>query len=178
MIDIKKFLELELKLDANQPVVVAVSGGPDSMALVSLLEQYCHNIICAHVNHNTGRSGQDEDEQFVSNYCQKHNHIFESIKIKGYNNSNFHDQAHKMRYDFFEQILKKYQSKYLFTAHHGDDLMETMIFRMIRGSTVKSLFSLSKITNKNLYIMVRPLLEYTKLKYIQEIVYENILFLI
>lgn len=151
-----------LQIDSKTPIVVAVSGGPDSMALLSLLESYFENIICAHVHHNTGRVGQDEDEKFVKEYCEKHHLIFETMKIENYEKSNFHNQAHKKRYEFFETIMKKYHSEYLFTAHHGDDLMETMIFRMMRGSTINALHGFSEISKKENYIIVRPLLKYTK----------------
>lgn len=152
----------KLNIQSKEPIVVAVSGGPDSMALLSLLEPYFETIICAHVHHNTGRIGQDEDEKFVKEYALKHHHIFESMKIEEYDKHNFHNQAHKKRYQFFEIILKKYHSKYLFTAHHGDDLMETMLFRMMRGSTIEALHGFSEISKKNNYIIVRPLLKYTK----------------
>lgn len=148
--------------DEKEPVVIALSGGPDSMALLSLLESHFDTIICAHVNHNTGRIGQNEDEEFVREYAKKHHLIFESMKIENYDNTNFHNQAHKKRYQFFEIILKKYHSHYLFTAHHGDDLVETMIFRMMRGATLTSLHGFSFISKKNHYVIVRPLLKYTK----------------
>lgn len=160
MIHIDQFLKENI--DPSTPIVVAVSGGPDSMALLSLLESYFETIICAHVNHNTGRIGQNEDEQFVKNYALEHHHIFETMTIETYKQNNFHAEAHQIRYQFFEQILKKYKSSYLFTAHHGDDLMETMIFRMMRGSTIQSFHGFSKISKQNGYFIVRPLLEYTK----------------
>lgn len=161
MVEIDSFLT-GLALSKEEPVVVAVSGGPDSMALLVLLENYFKNVICAHVNHNTGRIGQKEDEELVRLYCKMHHHPFESMTIESYNTSNFHDQAHKIRYHFFEKVMQKYHSSYLFTAHHGDDLMETMLFRIIRGSTLKAATGFSKISKQKDYFIVRPLLAYTK----------------
>ena len=60
---------------------------------------------------------------------------------------NFHNCARNIRYHFFENLVKKYQSKYLFTAHHGDDLMETVLMRIMRGSTLKGYGGFEKITN-------------------------------
>lgn len=164
----------KLKISSKEPIVVAVSGGPDSMALLSLLEPFFETIICAHVNHNTGRNGQDEDEKFVKEYCEKHHHIFEIMKIEEYDKKNFHNQAHKKRYQFFEITLKKYHSGYLFTAHHGDDLIETILFRMMRGSTIEALHGFSEISRKNDYMIVRPLLKYTKEDLLQYNIQNNI----
>lgn len=164
----------KLKIDSKEPIVIAVSGGPDSMALLSLLDSYFKNIICAHVHHNTGRIGQDEDEKFVKDYCRKHHYTFESMKIEDYDKNNFHNQAHKKRYHFFETIMKRYHSHYLFTAHHGDDLIETMLFRMMRGSTIEALHGFSEISKKNDYTIVRPLLKYTKEELLKYNVQNNI----
>ncbi len=144
------------------PIVVAVSGGPDSMALLSMLQKQYKTIIVAHVNHNTGRIGQKEEETFVKNYCQKYNLIFESMTIKNHTKKNFHNEAHKIRYQFFEQLLKKYKTNYLFTAHHGDDLVETILFRIMRGSSMKAIHGPTKISKKNGHTIIRPLLNYTK----------------
>lgn len=162
-------LDFIRSFDPREPVVIALSGGPDSMALLSLLESHFDTIICAHVNHNTGRIGQNEDEEFVKEYAMKHHLIFESFKIENYDNTNFHNQAHIKRYEFFEIILQKYHSRYLFTAHHGDDLVETMIFRMMRGTTLASLHGFSCLSKKDQYMIIRPLLKYTK----QEIIEYN-----
>lgn len=152
-------------LSNDDNVVVAVSGGPDSMALLHLLQRVREvikiNIICAHVHHNI-RKESDDEKLFVENYCEKNNIIFEYMKIEEYGEGNFHNEARNIRYNFFEDVIKKYNAKLLFTAHHGDDLIETILMRIVRGSTLKGYAGFSKITDCGYYKKVRPLIFHTK----------------
>ena len=161
-----EFLNNNLKLKYGDAVVVAVSGGPDSMSLLHLLLRLKKaldlEIICVHVNHNTGRKGQKEEQTFVGNYCFNNGVIFETMIITDYGDDNFHSEAHTKRYEFFEEIVKKYHAKYLFTAHHGDDLIETILMRIVRGSTLKGYSGFSKIVNNKNYKIIRPLINVTK----------------
>ena len=160
------YLYLKDLLNDNDTVVVATSGGPDSMALFHLLLRIKKikkiNIICSHVNHNTGRTGQDEEELYVKEVCEKYNITFESMKIENYDNLNFESEARDKRYNYFEELINKYNAKYLFTAHHGDDLIETVLMRIVRGSTLKGYSGFSKVVDKGNYKIVRPLIEVTK----------------
>lgn len=148
----------------NDTVVVACSYGPDSMALLNILaNDKLKNlkIIVAHVNHNVRQESKIEEEN-LKKYCLKNNLIFESMKIKKINNNNFEMEARKIRYNFFEKLVKKYHAKILFTAHHGDDLIETILMRLNRGSTLKGYKGIELITNKKDYQIMRPLLYTTK----------------
>ncbi len=135
------------------------------MCLLNLLVQnqkkIKYNIICAHVNHNVRIESNDE-EVFVENYCHKNKVIFEYMKIEKYGDENFHKCARNIRYKFFEKLIEKYHSKYLFTAHHGDDLMETVLMRIMRGSTLKGYGGFERISLKDNYKVIRPLITLTK----------------
>lgn len=169
-------------LNDNDYVVIGVSGGADSMALLHLLitvrKTIKINIVCAHINHNV-RKESDEEKEFVEDYCDKNNVIFEYMKIESFNKDNFTESiARKIRYDFFKSLIKKYNAKILFTAHHGDDLMETILMRLTRGSTLKGYAGFSKETTIDNYKIIRPLIHYTKdeiLEYnkLNNIVYVN-----
>lgn len=165
-------------LNENDTVVVAVSAGPDSMALfdtlISLKQEKPINIICAHVNHNTGRIGQEEEQAYVEEYCKNNNITFELLKINNYCNDNFESEARNKRYDFFEELIKKYKAKYLLTAHHGDDLMETVLMRIVRGSTLRGYSGFSKVVEKENYTILRPLIETTKEEIIKYLNNKNI----
>ena len=63
---------------------------------------------------------------------------------------------------FYQKIINKYKAKFLFLAHHGDDLIETIIMKIIRGSNLEGYAGIKKISKKNNYYIIRPFLEYTK----------------
>lgn len=159
------FLLNECFIKKDDYVVAAVSGGPDSMALLHLLERVRDvigiNIVCAHVNHNK-RSESEDEKVFVENYCNSHNIYFEYMKIEEYGEGNFHNTAREIRYDFFKKVMNKYNSTILLTAHHGDDLIETILMRIVRGSTLKGYAGFSKITDLGSYKIIRPLIFHTK----------------
>lgn len=168
------YLYLEKKLKQEDTVVVAVSGGPDSMALLFLLLQLQKEssflIVCAHVNHNV-RAESKEEEQFVASYCASQSIIFESMTIEEYEDKNFHQDARMKRYQFFESLIQKYQANYLFLAHHGDDLLETILMRIVRGSSFQGYAGFEKCVARNGYQLIRPLIELTKqelLEYVEE----------
>lgn len=169
------FLNNKAYIEDNDNIVVAVSGGPDSMALLDLMVRVKQNkninVICAHVNHNLRKESEDE-KIMVENYCLKNNIIFEYMKIEKYGDDNFHNEARTKRYHYFNQIVKKYKAKYLLTAHHGDDLMETILMRIVRGSTLRGYSGFSKIVKMDSYLIIRPLIGVTK-KEIEEYCHKN-----
>ena len=165
MNDVYNFLLHDIGLRYGDSVVVACSGGPDSMALLSLLcdvrKEIDIEVVCAHVNHNVRRESESE-KIFVERFCRDNNVTFEYMKIEDYGDDNFESEARTKRYNYFGEIVKKHSAKFLFTAHHGDDLMETILMRIVRGSTLRGYSGFSKIVNKGSYQIVRPLIHMTK----------------
>ena len=153
-----------LKIKKTDTLIVGVSFGPDSMCLLHILKnKYKDNkIVCAHVHHNH-RKESDEEALKLKEYCDKHNIIFEMMKIQEYKDNKFtEEEARNKRYSFFDELIKKYKSKYLFVAHHGDDLVETILMRIVRGSTLKGYAAMPLVSTRNKYNIVRPLLYMTK----------------
>lgn len=157
---VDRFID-SISIDSEDYIVVACSGGPDSMFLLHLLWEKNYKIVCAHVNHKVRKISDDEYE-FVKKYCEDHNIIFEGTEINEYSDDNFHDYARNFRYNYFESILKKYNSNLLFTAHHGDDLIETILMRLVRGSSLKGYAGFRSIVKKDNYRIIRPLIFLTK----------------
>ena len=101
--------DLKLNIDANTPLVVGCSTGPDSMALLHYLHTNTKNpLIVAHINHNI-RKQSIEEKKYLSTFCKTNNITFESTTIKEYTENNFENEARNKRYTFYEKILKKYQ---------------------------------------------------------------------
>ena len=162
----EKALEyLNKMLKEKDTIVVGVSTGPDSMALLYLLMEIRKkiniSIVCAHVNHNVRKESKDE-AIFLEDYCKKNDIFFEAMKIEKYGDDNFHNEARTIRYDFFEGLVKKYNANYLMTAHHGDDLMETILMRLVRGSTLRGYGGFDSCIDKGSYKILRPLIYATK----------------
>lgn len=176
MKEARKYLENLLK--ENDACVLALSGGPDSMCLLTLLLEIKKHkkieIICAHVNHNT-RPSCEKEEKFIREYLKKYNIPFEYYKIKEYQKGKFTEQeGREKRYGFLKQVVKKYNGTYLFTAHHVDDLTETIIMRILRGSTLSGYLGLKQDFKWEEVRIVRPLLQNTKKEILEYLKIKNI----
>jgi tRNA(Ile)-lysidine synthase len=163
-------MELVLKkinklLKKNDIVVAAVSGGADSMLLLHLLlkirEKKNIEIICSHINHGV-RKASEKEKDFVESFCEKNNITFEYSKLNINTKGNFHHEARKLRYHFLNHVVYKHNAKYLMTAHHGDDLIETILMKISRGSTIKGYLGFNEFTEINGYSIYRPLISMDK----------------
>ena len=171
----KNKIEDNFSFQNNDVIVVGCSSGPDSMALVDMLlkirEKYQLCLVIAHVNHNVRKESYEEAE-YLKEYCDLNNLLFESMVIEEYGDDNFHNEARNIRYNFFENLVKKYNANYLMTAHHGDDLIETILMRMVRGSNLNGYSGFKEVVLMDGYKIVRPLIHYTKQE-LEDYVREN-----
>jgi tRNA(Ile)-lysidine synthetase-like protein len=137
---VKKEDYTELKiLNRQRLYILGVSGGPDSMFLLDNLRQKGYKIIVAHVNYRK-REESSQDEELVKKYCQIWNLpcFVCSIKPNDYLLAkNFQSWAREKRYNFFQKIARQKQTKYVITAHHLDDHLETYLFQKQRKSLVE-----------------------------------------
>lgn len=152
---------------AAKTLVVAVSGGPDSLALLDLLyqikEQYHFSLLAAHLDHQL-RPDSFEEEKVISAYCQ--NKSIELINEKWPQSlqplGGVEAAARKYRYDFLVKIMRNYQGDYLLTAHHMDDLLENILLKFIRSGNPSEMNSLRAISEMQGMTLLRPLLNVTK----------------
>ena len=158
-------IDNNFKFNNNDTIIVGCSGGPDSMALLDMLlkirEKYNLKIIVAHVNYNV-REESVLEENYVRDYSESNNLIFEGLSVTEYSDDNFENEARKIRYKFFDELVSKYDAKYVMVAHHCDDLIETILMKIVRGSNINGYAGFKKILDRGNYKIVRPLIEYSK----------------
>lgn len=151
---------MDIKLEKGL-YVVAVSGGVDSIVLLDLLSKHKNlKLLVAHLDHGT-RDDSIKDKEFVRKMAKKYGLAFESkdAKLGKYASE---DTARRARYSFLESVRQKHNAKAIITAHHEDDLIETAVLNMLRGTGRRGL---SSITDNEL--LKRPLLNVSKNKLIE-----------
>ncbi|HSE29280.1 MAG TPA: tRNA lysidine(34) synthetase TilS [Candidatus Saccharimonadales bacterium] len=135
--------------------VVAVSGGVDSMVLLDILRRQPElELLVAHVNHGIRKDSQ-YDEELVRKVCTDLKLTFRSTRLNLKGNSS-EEVARNLRYAFLQQCSKKFKADAILVAHHKDDLVETALINIIRGTGWRGLapFVESRV--------LRPLLDFTK----------------
>ena len=152
-------------LKNNDTIIIGLSGGPDSMCLLDIVLKLKKKprIICAHINHNI-REESKEELNFITEFCQKKQLTLETTTFdKKSENEDYNElELREKRYKYFGELMKKYNAKYLFTAHHGDDLIETILMRISRGSNLKGYSGFQTESNKNGIEVIKPLIFVTK----------------
>ena len=162
------FQNIMRDLKVRKDFAVAVSGGPDSLALVLLSEQYAKEnglkLTALSVDHSL-RPDSKGEIKWVEKLMRRKNTKFVCLKLKGKKpDSNIMAYAREQRYDLLTQYCKKSKIPYLLTAHHLDDEIENFLMRLIRGSGIKGLSSSrsSFKHRKSGVNIVRPFLSFSK----------------
>ena len=152
-------------IESGDKIVIGVSGGPDSIALLNvLLEIKNENIIkfdmvVCHINHMI-REEANEDEEYVLNSCRKYNIEFyskriEIEKIAKNEKIGTEEAGRNIRYQFFNEILEKTSSNKIATAHTSNDNAETVLMNIIRGTGTTGLKGIEAKRDN----LIRPLIE-------------------
>ncbi|MGX7092069.1 tRNA lysidine(34) synthetase TilS [Hutsoniella sourekii] len=120
------------------PLVVAVSGGVDSMVLVDCLRQLDYPFILAHFNHGLREESQYEEEAII-NYCQQHHIEYQIGHWDSRTDQHSEDAARQARYQFLARVCQSYHASTILTGHHREDQSETLLMRLLRGTSFKGL---------------------------------------
>lgn len=153
-------------------IIVAVSGGLDSMVLLHLAQATNLQVAVANCNFNLRGLESDNDSEFVNEYAAHHSiqlfaTSFDTLQFAKEHKLSTQMAARDLRYLWFEEILTENNFDYILTAHHLDDNLETFLINLSRGTGIDGLTGIPAITNK----VARPLLPFGRdqiLNYAQE----------
>jgi tRNA(Ile)-lysidine synthase len=162
----------KLGLNTEDPILLAVSGGVDSMVMLYLFHRLHFNISVAHCNFGLRGDASNEDEKACKQICDElqipfFHQNFETEKFANTEKVSIQMAARTLRYAWFEELMEQHHFFYLATAHHSNDQSETILLNLISG---KGAGTLQGIPLKNKKI-IRPLLSFSKneiLSYAQE----------
>lgn len=158
-----QFLERQFPHAKSQRVLLAVSGGPDSMALLHLFAGISKTIAVAHCNFGLRGAESDADEKHVQQICSElgitcYTTRFETAEYATEHALSIQLAARQLRYEWFNRLLQDHHFDVIATAHHQDDNVETVLINMLRGTGMKGI---SGIPVQN-GAVIRPLLFATK----------------
>lgn len=153
------FVSKENLFSPKDKLLLAVSGGVDSVVLCELCKQVGYDFVIAHCNFRLRGAESERDREFVQQLATKYNvpfHLneFDTTSYSANRKISIQEAARELRYEWFTELLEKGQAKYIVTAHHLDDNIETMVMHFFRGTGINGLRGmLPKQQN-----IVRPLL--------------------
>ncbi len=141
--EVKSFLLSNHLVTKGDHVIVAASGGVDSMALLFFFLQSREDLgirlSAFHVNHNIRKGDAGLDQQLVADFCEKHDIDFYSEKLHGFDLSSSEADLRDARYQSFSKILKRFPTAKIALGHHLDDQLETFFMRLAKGSGLRGL---------------------------------------
>lgn len=160
-LSIKDQLENLVNLPEKHTYLLAVSGGADSMVLVSLFHNLGLDFEVAHINYKLRGEDSDLDQKVVQDFCEKNHikfHLYEVSEKDNKPENSIQLWAREIRYHFFKLIQEKENLDFLVTAHHLNDQLETFIINLSKASGITGLSGIPANDNK----ILRPLLSFSK----------------
>lgn len=154
----------------SDALIVGVSGGPDSVALLHSLVEFSKQspcrIIVAHINHGIRGAASDADEKFVKELAKLHGLKCEVKRVKLAGKTHQEELGRKIRREFFEKLREKYDAKWILTAHTEDDQIETIVLNFLRGSGPGGLAGMKEVFGAYLkpflHVQKSEILQYLK----------------
>lgn len=160
---VESYIAKKLPFIKGKKLLIAVSGGIDSMVATSVLKELQFDIAVAHCNFQLRDSESNDDQMFIVEYCKTHKIPyftinFETNKFAIENKLSIQLAARKLRYDWFYKILKEQNFDFIVTAHHLNDQLETFLINLSRGTGLEGLIGIPVVNDK----IVRPFLDVSR----------------
>ncbi|AMA74508.1 tRNA lysidine(34) synthetase TilS [Aneurinibacillus thermoaerophilus] len=168
---IQRTIQTYSLLEIGDKIVVAISGGPDSAALLHALaqmrNQYNWRVVAAHLNHQFRGEEAEEDSRYVQRLCEQLSVpcFVEAADVPGMiaeTGLNPQEAARQVRYRFLRKVAERMGGAKLATAHHADDQLETILMRFVRGTGAEGLAGIPLRRVEQGIEIIRPLLEVTR----------------
>ena len=154
-------------LEKEKPVLVAVSGGADSVSLLDVLLQAGYRCVAAHCNFHLRGAESDRDEAFVRELCATMNvplevASFDTLSYARTHNASIEVAARELRYTWFEQVAQQHNCQAICVAHHQNDQAETVLLNLKRGTGIRGLAGMRPKSTNPMALegvpVIRPLL--------------------
>lgn len=160
---INTFIQKHNLCNSGTPMLVACSGGIDSMVLLDVLLKLNYSFAVAHCNFKLRGTESDDEMKFVADFCTRNNirffaQEFDTLHYKKENKISTQIAARQLRYEWFEKIRKENHFHCIVTAHHADDQLETILLNFTKGTGVNGLVGMKPKNN----FIIRPMLAITK----------------
>lgn len=166
-----QFIEKHQLIENNRTVVVGVSGGPDSLALLHFLKKWQQkwnlHVVAITVDHQLRGRVSQEDVRFVEDFChaQKIPLIIKAVDVNMYKQTNrvgTQVAARELRYDAYAKAMEEYEADYLALGHHGDDQIETMTMSLMRSANLSGMLGIPFERSFHRGKIIRPFLAVNK----------------
>tara|TARA_B100001250_G_scaffold408582_1_gene431249 strand:- start:598 stop:1902 length:1305 start_codon:yes stop_codon:yes gene_type:complete len=157
-----------IKVNTDSKILLAVSGGVDSMVLLDLFEKAHSNFSVAHSNFCLRGKESDKDQEFIKLISESRGiecfiQKFNTEEYAKENNISIQMAARELRYSWFQKICQQYNFDFIATAHHMNDSVETLLINLIRGTGFAGLHGIKEIENN----IIRPIITLRKEDLIQ-----------
>ena len=171
---VKRFVDTHLKLSADGgPVIVALSGGADSVALLAVMTALGYDCIAAHCNFGLRGGESERDMAHASAVASRLGARLETVRFDvparcAATGESVEMACRELRYEWFEKLKRRYGAQALLTGHHRDDNVETMFLNLLRGAGIRGVAGISAAGDRRMSPMLAmsraDILDYLRLR--------------